>query len=156
VTDRWQTRAACKGMNPEQVAPTHCQRCPVRHECLWEALSDVDWHRQQSYTPACTWGGYPASTRRAMMADADVRFRPEIAYQKFLKQERENNGPSYKLPHGNTRGRNHSRRNLKSVGSQKRVIESFDPLWGGETPYVQWVNNLDGFTGVMVSWNEHA
>jgi hypothetical protein len=35
-------------------------------------------------------------------------------------------------------------------------LESFDPQWGGETPYVQWVNNLDGFTGVMISWNEHV
>tara|TARA_Y100000991_G_C21750620_1_gene254490 strand:+ start:399 stop:563 length:165 start_codon:yes stop_codon:yes gene_type:complete len=44
---------------------------------------------------------------------------------------------------------------LKASGA-KKGFESFDPLWGGETPYVQWVNNLDGFTGAMISWNEHT
>ena len=43
---------------------------------------------------------------------------------------------------------------LKASGA-KKGFESFDPLWGGETPYVQWVNYLDGFTGAMISWNEH-
>mgnify|MGYP001303270130 FL=1 len=43
---------------------------------------------------------------------------------------------------------------LKASGA-KNVIESFDPQWGGETPYVQWVNKVDGFTGAMISWNEH-
>ena len=45
---------------------------------------------------------------------------------------------------------------ILKVSGAKKGFESFDPLWGGETPYVQWVNNLEGFTGVRVSGNEHA
>jgi len=72
------------------VAPEHCVECPVKHECLWAALSWADWYRTDSYLACLVWGGFYGATRNKAMHAAD--FRIKVAYKALLEKERENNG----------------------------------------------------------------
>lgn len=71
--DDWQLRAKCRGMNdalfPEgkdqKRAKTICMGCPVRAECLAEALDNrIEWG---------VWGGMTERERRQLL-----RQRPDV------------------------------------------------------------------------------
>jgi hypothetical protein len=81
----WRDSAACRGLEAGEVVPRDCLPCPVRDECFWEAISDVDWHRRISYTPACTWGGKTANARKNLMGQA--AFDPKKAYALYEREE---------------------------------------------------------------------
>ncbi len=99
MSSTWRNKAACKGIPAEEILPIICfNRCPVRKECLMEALQDSDWHRGISYEPHLVWGGHSANARYTAMNATG--FRPKLAYKVLL--ERENNGPSNKLRSGDT------------------------------------------------------
>ena len=107
MSDDWINKAACKGIAAEEVLPIICyNRCPVRKDCLKEALQNSDWHRGISYEPHLVWGGHTANSRQTAM-DA-TGFRSKLAY-KFLL-EREKNGPSNKLRSGDTQSAHPSNR----------------------------------------------
>ncbi len=63
----WHTRAACRGHGPHDFYVTSsrtepvrelCARCPVRNDCLADALERGDRHG--------IWGGLDANERRAI------------------------------------------------------------------------------------------
>jgi WhiB family transcriptional regulator, redox-sensing transcriptional regulator len=91
-TSDWARYAACRGSDPDELfvqgaaqnrAKTVCTRCPVRIECLADALdNDVEWG---------VWGGMTERERRALL-----RRRPnvtswrqllETARDEFLRQQ---------------------------------------------------------------------
>tara|TARA_R100001377_G_scaffold23467_1_gene12663 strand:- start:289 stop:573 length:285 start_codon:yes stop_codon:yes gene_type:complete len=81
----WRDSAVCRGLDAGEVVPSHCLPCPVKEECFWEAISDVDWHRRISYTPACTWGGKTANARKNLMGQAG--FDPVKAFNLYKRGE---------------------------------------------------------------------
>ena len=85
----WRHKALCRGPPAEDVLPALCfNACPVRKDCLKEALEESDWHRGVTYEPYHVWGGYPAATRFAVMRETG--FRARQAFNLLI--EREKNG----------------------------------------------------------------
>ncbi|NYH52584.1 MULTISPECIES: WhiB family transcriptional regulator [Nocardiopsis] len=87
-TDQWTTRALCRRGDPDalfvQGAAQHrakliCQRCPVRTECLADALDNrVEFG---------VWGGMTERERRALL-----RKHPGVASWEPLLQEADREG----------------------------------------------------------------
>ena len=84
ITD-WTTRAACKGMDPDELfvqgeaqnrAKLICRGCPVRTECLADALDNgIEFG---------VWGGMTEKERRALL-----RRRPEVtSWRDLLERAR--------------------------------------------------------------------
>jgi WhiB family redox-sensing transcriptional regulator len=82
--EEWTARAKCKGMTdalfPEAAeqkrARLFCQGCPVRFECLAEALDNrIEWG---------VWGGMTERERRALL-----RRRPNASWRAVLETARE-------------------------------------------------------------------
>ena len=82
----WTIAAACRGMNPDELfvqgaaqnrAKSVCAACPVRTECLADALDNrVEFG---------VWGGMTERERRALL-----RRRPEVrSWRKVLEGKRE-------------------------------------------------------------------
>lgn len=85
ITD-WTARAACKGTDPDELfvqgaaqnrAKVVCANCPVRTECLADALDNrVEYG---------VWGGMTERERRALL-----RRRPEVgSWRKVLEGKRD-------------------------------------------------------------------
>jgi WhiB family redox-sensing transcriptional regulator len=80
----WAPRAACKGTTPDQLfvrgaeqnkAKQLCSSCPVRTECLAEALDNqIEWG---------VWGGMTERERRALL-----RRRPSASWRAVLETAR--------------------------------------------------------------------
>jgi WhiB family transcriptional regulator, redox-sensing transcriptional regulator len=71
---KWQNRAACRDVggdawypedhhNVSRTVRTVCDSCPVRDECLEDALARDDQHG--------VWGGYSVRERRQIRADRE-------------------------------------------------------------------------------------
>ena len=84
-SEDWTIAAACRGMNPDELfvqgaaqnrAKTVCASCPVRTECLADALDNkVEFG---------VWGGMTERERRALL-----RKRPEVrSWRKVLEDKR--------------------------------------------------------------------
>ncbi len=82
----WTTRAACRATDPDELfvqgaaqnrAKAVCSGCPVRTECLADALDNrVEF---------CVWGGMTERERRALL-----RRRPNIvSWRELLQTARE-------------------------------------------------------------------
>jgi WhiB family redox-sensing transcriptional regulator len=81
----WAAQAACRGQQPDQLfvrgaeqnkAKQVCGACPVRTECLAEALDNqIEWG---------VWGGMTERERRALL-----RRRPNASWRVVLEQARE-------------------------------------------------------------------
>ena len=84
--NEWRSQALCLGLEPQNVAPEHCVECPVKHQCLWAALSWADWYRTDSYLACLVWGGFYGATRNKAMHAAG--FREKVAYQALLEKEK--------------------------------------------------------------------
>jgi WhiB family redox-sensing transcriptional regulator len=85
--DQWTTAALCRGSAPDELfvkgAEQHkakqvCAACPVRTECLAEALDNrIEWG---------VWGGLTERERRAVL-----RKRPQVtSWAELLRTAREN------------------------------------------------------------------
>ena len=80
----WASRAACKGDTPDALfvrgaeqnkAKAVCAGCPVRTECLAEALDNqIEWG---------VWGGMTERERRALL-----RRRPNASWRNILESAR--------------------------------------------------------------------
>lgn len=76
----WATEAACRGASPDELfvrgaaqhqAKAVCMACPVRTECLAEALdNEIEWG---------VWGGMTERERRAVL-----RRRPNVTSWRAL------------------------------------------------------------------------
>jgi len=83
--DDWALRAACRDEQPDQLfvrgaeqnkAKQVCAGCPVRTECLAEALDNqIEWG---------VWGGMTERERRALL-----RRRPAASWRKVLETARD-------------------------------------------------------------------
>jgi WhiB family redox-sensing transcriptional regulator len=83
--DDWALRAACRTEQPDQLfvrgaeqnkAKQVCAGCPVRTECLAEALDNqIEWG---------VWGGMTERERRALL-----RRRPAASWRKVLESARD-------------------------------------------------------------------
>jgi len=83
--DDWALRAACRAEQPDQLfvrgaeqnkAKQVCAGCPVRTECLAEALDNqIEWG---------VWGGMTERERRALL-----RRRPDASWRKVLESARD-------------------------------------------------------------------
>lgn len=94
MADNWVTDAACRGYPPDQVLPIMCfNKCPVRHECLANALTSADWHRDITYDPHLVWGGYHAVARHKVMKETG--FRAGRAFDLLLEREKQNAAAPY-------------------------------------------------------------
>ena len=81
----WAAQAACRGQQPDKLfvrgaeqnkAKQVCGACPVRTECLAEALDNqIEWG---------VWGGMTERERRALL-----RRRPNASWRSVLEQARE-------------------------------------------------------------------
>lgn len=81
----WTPRAACRSAQPDQLfvrgaeqnkAKQLCSGCPVRTECLAEALDNqIEWG---------VWGGMTERERRALL-----RRRPNASWRSVLEAARE-------------------------------------------------------------------
>ena len=88
----WRTKAACRGTAAENILPVLCfNACPVRKQCLREALDESDWHRGVTYEPYYVWGGHSASARFAAMQDTG--FRAANAFDLLIGKEK-THGPA--------------------------------------------------------------
>jgi WhiB family transcriptional regulator, redox-sensing transcriptional regulator len=86
ITD-WTVRAACKGTDPDELfvqgaaqnrAKLICRGCPVRTECLADALDNrIEFG---------VWGGMTERERRALL-----RRRPDVASWRELLEHARNN-----------------------------------------------------------------
>lgn len=73
----WRTRAACRGMDPDLFlldksesgdvpkAKAVCRRCPVREDCLEEALTPV-YVGENVVKTVGVWGGFSEKQRREL------------------------------------------------------------------------------------------
>lgn len=84
--ERWAEEAACKGARPDELfvrgaeqnrAKIVCGHCPVRTECLAEALDNrIEWG---------VWGGMTERERRALL-----RRRPNVtSWRRLLEAARQ-------------------------------------------------------------------
>ncbi|MBO0846588.1 MAG: WhiB family transcriptional regulator [Nocardioides sp.] len=81
----WAAQAACRGQHPDKLfvrgaeqnkAKQVCGGCPVRTECLAEALDNqIEWG---------VWGGMTERERRALL-----RRRPNASWRAVLEAARE-------------------------------------------------------------------
>jgi hypothetical protein len=92
MTGEWRERAHCRSVEPETffptaeagpeyeaqvaVAKTVCARCPVRAECLAEALVRIPFGVAGGLTPEERRGHRPAQVGRASAAVLDAGLRP--------------------------------------------------------------------------------
>jgi len=87
--ERWSESAACRTTRPDALfvrgaaqnrAKQLCAQCPVRTECLAEALgSNIEWG---------VWGGMTERERRALL-----RRRPNVtSWRRLLETAREQHG----------------------------------------------------------------
>jgi WhiB family transcriptional regulator, redox-sensing transcriptional regulator len=86
--DDWAAAAACRDSSPDQLfvrgaeqnkAKQLCSGCPVRTECLAEALDNqIEWG---------VWGGMTERERRALL-----RRRPNASWRAVLEAAREKDG----------------------------------------------------------------
>lgn len=87
--DRWAESAACRSTRPDALfvrgaaqnrAKLLCSQCPVRTECLAEALThNIEWG---------VWGGMTERERRALL-----RRRPNVtSWRRLLETAREQHG----------------------------------------------------------------
>ena len=87
----WAPAAACRGAQPDQLfvrgaeqnkAKQLCAGCPVRTECLAEALDNqIEWG---------VWGGMTERERRALL-----RRRPNASWRAVLEAAREQGAPAH-------------------------------------------------------------
>ena len=88
----WRHKASCRGTPAEDILPALCfNACPVRKDCLTEALEESDWHRGVTYEPYYVWGGHSASARFAAMQDTG--FRAAKAFDLLIGKEK-THGPA--------------------------------------------------------------
>ena len=82
--EEWTARANCRGMedalfpdaSDQKRARLVCSGCPVRYECLAEALDNrIEWG---------VWGGMTERERRAL-----VRRRPQASWRNVLETARD-------------------------------------------------------------------
>src|SRR6478752_5381634 len=89
LNEHWSDFAACKGSRPDELfvrgaaqnrAKQVCGQCPVRTECLAEALdNNIEWG---------VWGGMTERERRALL-----RRRPNVtSWRRLLEAAREEHG----------------------------------------------------------------
>jgi len=86
----WAPKAACRGEQPDALfvrgaeqnkAKQLCRSCPVRTECLAEALDNqIEWG---------VWGGMTERERRALL-----RRRPDASWRTILETAREQTAPA--------------------------------------------------------------
>ena len=87
--EQWADSAACKAARPDELfvrgaaqnrAKQLCSQCPVRTECLAEALdNNIEWG---------VWGGMTERERRALL-----RRRPNVtSWRNLLETAREQHG----------------------------------------------------------------
>ena len=87
--DDWASAAACRSTQPDQLfvrgaeqnkAKQLCAGCPVRTECLAEALDNqIEWG---------VWGGMTERERRALL-----RRHPNASWRAVLEKAREKGAP---------------------------------------------------------------
>ncbi len=91
MTAEWRERARCRSVEPETFFPTAeagpvyeaqvavaksvCAKCPVRAECLDEALARIPFGIAGGLTPEERRGRRPATTGQAPAAVLDAGFR---------------------------------------------------------------------------------
>lgn len=92
MTGDWRERARCRSVEPETFFPTAeagpvyeaqvavakavCARCPVRNDCLAEALVRIPFGIAGGLTPEERRGRQPATTGREPAAVLDAGLRP--------------------------------------------------------------------------------
>jgi len=130
ITD-WTTRAACKGTDPDELfvqgaaqnrAKLICRGCPVRTECLADALDNgIEFG---------VWGGMTERERRALL-----RRRPDVTSWRDLLERARDEYERQHIRQGDD-GRYLRRKPLAS-GSERvwRIIRSW---WASQRSTPQW------------------